>query len=261
MDICFGEVECGMLRIVLRKRNDGVIESYRGLDLGHIAPDNFIEFRRQWIDEYFSAYSKHKREKILKEEIARFNTIMSAARNGEVLRVWCGSAPYSKCGFYHLIYSLQGIECPILVVEMPARLMNYKAESADSSWGQMESHLLERGVLLQRELLDEERKDIAMKWDKLAKENSNLRVNVNGELSSVPDDYLDAEIMSYAPEGEFKIGKLIGTMLGKSKHHVFDCFVERRIDALIQKNELTVVREAKNPDDYYKSTILYRTNG
>lgn len=261
LDICFGESECGMLKYALRKSNSGVTYSFRGLELGKIDNDNFIDARKQWIDTFFAICSPKERAKILKDDIERFDEIIQTAKKGEVLRIWYASSPCSKSGYYHLIYNLQGIDCPILVVEMPATFASYRSadESVDHSWGEVEPEMMEKGVFLQRELLKEERDAISLKWEKLVQENSNLRLNVNGELTSVSEDYLDKEIMSYAPDGEFKMAKLVGLMLGRSHHGVNDSFVADRIEALIDKNELTVIKRAKKREQYYYDTILRRT--
>ena len=261
LDVCFGASECGTLKLALRKSHYGVTYSFCGLELGKIDNENFIESRKKWIDKFFSICSPKEREKILKEDIARFEEIIRTAKKGEILRIWYASTPCSKSGYYHLIYNLQGIDCPILVVEMPASFSSYRSadETVDHSWGEVEPEMMEKGVFLQRELLKEERDAIALKWDKLVQENADLRLNVNGELTSVSEDYLDKEIMTYAPDGEFTMAKLIGFMLGRSRHGLNDSFVAERIEALIVKNDLTVVKRAKKREDYYRATILRRS--
>lgn len=261
LDVCFGESECAMLKYALRKSEDGVTYSFRGLELGKIDNENFAEARKKWIDTFFSCVSRKKRAKILKEELARFDAIIKAAQNGEVLRIWYGSTPCSKSGYYHLIYSLQAIDCPILAVEMPASFSSYRSgdESVDHSWGEVEPYMMEKGVFLQRELGKEERDAISLKWEKLSRENAELRLNVNGELTSVPEDYLDQEIMTYAPDGKFKMVTLVGNMLGHSRHGVSDSFIAGRIEALVDKKELTVVKRAKRVKEYYRGTVLRRT--
>lgn len=261
LDVCFGESECGMLKYALRKNKDGVIYSFRGLELGKIDNDDFIESRRKWIDTFFAICSPKERAKILKEDIARFNEIIETAKKGETLRIWCATTPCAKSGFYHLVYNLQGIDCPILVVDLPADFSSYRSgdESVDHSWGEVEPEMMEKGVFLQRELLRKERDTIASKWAKLVEENADLRLNVDGELTSVPIDYMDKEIMDAAPLEEFKMVTLIGFILAHSRHGVSDSFIAERIEALIEKNELTVIKRAKKREDYYRDTILRRT--
>ena len=55
------------------------------------------------------------------------------------------------------------------------------------------------------------------------------------------------------------MAKLIGFMLGRSRHGVNDSFVAERIEALIVKNDLAVVKRAKKREDYYRATILRRS--
>lgn len=261
LDICFGASECGMLKYALRKSHNGVTYSFCGLEFGKIDEENFIESRKKWIDFAFAICSPKERKKILKEEVARFNEIIETAKKGEILRVWCATTPCAKSGFYHLIYNLQGIDCPILVVEMPASFSIYRSgdENVDHSWGEVEPEMMEKAVLLQRELSKAERDTIASKWAKLVEENADLRLNVDGELTSVPIDYMDKEIMDVAPLEEFKMVKLVGFILAHSRHGVSDSFIAERIETLIEKKELTVVKRAKKREDYYRDTILKRT--
>ena len=261
LDVCFGASECGMLKYALRKSNYGVTYSFCGLEFGKISNENFIESRKKWIDFAFAICSPKERVKILKEDIARFDEIIATAKKGETLRIWCATTPCAKSGFYHLIYNLQGIDCPILVVDLPADFSSYRSgdESVDHSWGEVEPEMMEKGIFLQRELLREERDTIASKWAKLVEENADLRLNVDGELTSVPIDYMDKEIMDAAPLEEFKMVTLIGFILAHSRHGVSDSFIAERIEALIEKNDLTIIKRAKKREDYYRDTILKRT--
>ena len=260
LDICFGDSECGMLKHALRKSKDGVSFTFRGLEIGKIAPNDFYLGRREWIDRFFAVCSAKERSQILAEDIKRFEAIIQAAKRDKVLRIWIASSPCSKSGYYHLIHSLQGINCPILVVELPADFSNYRSgdNTYDHSRGEVDVSLIDKGVFLQRELKLEERADIALKWEKLAKENSNLRLNINGELSSVSEDYLDEEIMRYAPNGDFQMITLIAAMLNNSRHGISDCFIAERIEALISAKKLCTVKRASTSKDYYAKTILRR---
>lgn len=144
LDICFGDSECGMLKHALRKSKDGVSFTFRGLEIGKIAPNDFYLGRREWIDRFFAVCSAKERSQILAEDIKRFEAIIQAAKRDEVLRIWIASSPCSKSGYYHLIHSLQGINCPILVVELPADFSNYRSgdNTYDHSWGEVDVSLL-----------------------------------------------------------------------------------------------------------------------
>lgn len=254
LNVCFGDSECGMLKFALR--GEPVTYSRLLLNLGHISLRHFSEDRKKWIDEFFQGCSKWTRAKILKKDNRRFNSIISAAEKEKELRIWYAGAPYSKCGFYYLVYSLQGIDCRIYVVEMPENI-GYRGAGFDRSWGEANTNEAYGCLKFERELSEKDRTEIARKWEKLANENSELRLNIDGEITSLLIDYLDDEIISYAPKDEeFRLGRLVGKTLGCSVHCVSDSFIADRIEAMIDCGRILVVgNRPKKAEDYYKTTL------
>lgn len=255
LNVCFGDSEAGMLKCALR--GETVTYSHRLLDLGGIDAQHFAEGRRKWIDNFFSICSKRTRSKIWKEDTERFDQIIETAKREKELRIWFASSPRSRCGFYYVVYSLQNIDCNIYVVEMPTNI-GYREEGCDKSWGEATPEEARNCLKLERLLSIEERNDISRKWEKLAGENAELRLNINGEVTSLPIDYLDEEIMSYAPKDkDFKLGQLVGTILGKCVHAVSDAFISDRIEAMIDGGLFVVVGERpKKAREYYSKTFI-----
>ena len=132
----------------------------------------------------------------------------------------------------------------------------YLQNGMDRCWGEADPFMIDECVPLQRALSTEERKHFAACWETLVAENAELRVNENGTIKSVPIDYLDDEIYSFAPEGEVKLLKVAGEMIGRSKHIITDSFVYDRIDAMIENGRFEVVKKAAPDADYYRDTIL-----
>lgn len=255
LNVCFGDSEAGMLKCALR--GETVTYSHRLLDLGCIDVEHFAEGRRKWIDNFFSMCSKRTRSKIWKEDRKRFDQIIETATREKELRIWFASSPCSRCGFYYVVFSLQNIDCKIYVVEMPTNI-GYREEWCDKSWGEATPDDARNCLKFERLLSDEERSVISKKWEKLAKENAELRLNVEGEVTSLPIDYLDEEIMSYAPKDrEFKLGTLVGTTLGKCVHAVSDAFISDRIEEMIDGGLFVVVgKRPKKAREYYSKTFL-----
>lgn len=251
IDICFGDSECGMLRFALKK---DVLRGNILLDLGNIPLADFESARKKWMYSFFRC-SKWKIAKSFREEKKSIQKILTRAKKGEEVRLWVASSPNSRCGYYRIIYLLQGICQKVFVVEMPENL-GFRHNGEDKSWGEASPYEARDCLELQRELSIEERNDISAKWEKLAHENSELRINVNGEIESVPIDYLDDEILSYLPEKEIRFGDAIGFMLGRSMHSLSDGFIEDRIRVLIDSRKLIVVKEANNSKDYRSQTYL-----
>ncbi len=253
LNVCFGDCECGMLKVALD--GEPVTYSHRALEIGQITPARFTEARRKWIDSAFSVCSKRRRAKIWKEDCKRFKKIVDAAKKEKNLRIWCASSARAKCGLYHLIYSLQGIDCALYVVEMPS-YVGFRRPPFDKSWGEADSDEARDCLKFQRKLTKEECVQFAQIWEKLATENAELRLNINGQITSLPVGYLDNEIVRRAPKNsEFKLGWLVGEMLGKSTHILFNTFVSDRIEALIDSGEFAVVKKMRDPKEYYNSIL------
>lgn len=47
LDVCFRDSKCGMLKYALRKATDGVTFPFHALELGNIAPENFMKSRKE----------------------------------------------------------------------------------------------------------------------------------------------------------------------------------------------------------------------
>ena len=257
LEVCFGDSECGILKYGLQADMKDVIYSYTDLELGKIATANFDVEREQWIDRFFSSCSRRTRAKIKQEEKKRFSKIMDAAKKGRALRIWHASSPYSKCGYYHLIFNLQGMDCRVFAVEMPKDAgYRREIEGCDNSWGEVDARDIEKFTSLTVELSKEERAAIATKWAKLSEENADLRLNVGGELTSVSEDYLDDVILGFAPDGEYEFIKHIANCLVYCPHSLKDSFFADRIEHFIDSGKLEVVKSAKKGEEYYTKTIL-----
>jgi len=244
VDVCFGDSERGLLKCALNKKD--VFVGYSDLSMGKISAGDLEEARKQWIDVFFSGLSKQERAKIAQEEKKQFLNILKRAEKGEPVRIWVAGSPDSMCGFYHLVYQLQETAKKIFVVEMPED-MGFREPGHDRSWGEADPCEIVSSLHLQRELTEKERDEIALKWVKLAEQSAELRLRINGEIKSVPPDYLDDEIFSYAPKGKFSLNKLVGEMLGRSGHIVHDGFIACRIRKMIDRGKFQLAEGTVDP--------------
>ena len=98
-------------------------------------------------------------------------------------------------------------------------------------------------------------------WEKLVKENADLRLNINGQLCSVPADYLDEDFLSYMPRGKCKLSNYVGIIMLKCTHYIQPTFVTERIEHLISEGRILVIKRADetNGEHYWAHTILKRT--
>lgn len=257
LNVCFNESQCGMIKYILKEK---VTYSYTDLELGKIEPTDFDEARKEWVDFCYHDWCLDaEKEHIWKDQKKRFQHIIEAARQGEELRIWVSTAPFAKCGYYHLIYSLREVDCRIFVVEMPLNI-GTRQDVYDRSWGEAKPEEMKTCLSLQKKISLAERAAIAQKWIWLLEGNGELRLNINGKLTTVPADYLDDEILSYAPDGEFKMIELMGETLSNCKHWLNPEFIARRIWALVEKVELIIIEYVKCDTGSYYHSILKKAD-
>lgn len=246
LNVCFGDSECGLLKDALT--GESISFSYRLLELGKIKTSDFENSRREWINVFFRICSKSERTKLWKKENERFKKIIDTTIKEKEVRIWYASNPSSLCGFYHLVHSLQNIDCKIFVIEKPYDIGDI-TDIYKQSWADAYPNVVSSCLELEKELTATERNEIYEAWEKLAEENAELRLIIDGKITSVPVNYLDEEIMSFAPKNkEFTVGRLIGNTLGRGAHYVCDAFVSSRIENLINEGRLEVVGERQKND-------------
>ncbi len=254
LNVCFDGGEYGLIRIAMAGEKTNY--SYTDMDCGKISHDDFNEARKGWIDRIYSFCTEREKSKTLKDEHTRFNEIIKVAKRDGELRVWRAKNPATMCGFLHLMYSLQNIDCKVFVVDMPDCLGDREAHW-DKSWSEIEPDDVRICLNLQREISRIERDKYVQIWEQLSSENAELRVIIDGVLTSVPIDYLDDEILSYAPRDvDFKLGTLIGISLGNCSHYLSWGFIESRIEAMIDKGIIEVIE--RNDDPKYNGTTVIR---
>lgn len=244
LNVCFDECAFGAMRFGLREEST---YSYYALCYGPIQPDIFDETRKLRVDRIYRSCSKRERNKIVKEEKKRFDYILDTAKKQKELRIWIANNAGDKCGIYHIVHALQGFDCKVFVVEMPSNI-GFREPEWEKAWGEAEPEDFIACLHLARELSEAERENMAQKWEKLVAENSTLRVMIDGEVASVPTDYLDNEILSFAPtDKEFKAGYLVGIALGHMAHFITCGYAEWRVEKLVEQGKLTVVYSDSDP--------------
>ena len=253
LNICFNGGELTLLKLGLP--NEESTYSYENLDLGRIHPNEFDTAREELIYKSFAACSKIEKQQMIKDARDRHNNIINAAKKHVDLRIWCASNPASQCGLFYTIYSLKGIDCRIFIVNMPSDI-GCLPPDYDRSWTETEPDDIESCLCLQREIKMAERQIYEQIWEMLANENAELRINIEGRITSVAVDYFDDEILSYAPIGEdFRLGNLAGYAL-QCPRYLSPSFVEDRIESMINQGRITLVERSDNPE--FNGTTIIR---
>lgn len=190
----------------------------------------------------------------LKEMDRDIKKLVSAAENGTPIRIWKSNAPFSVCGFYFVCHLLMHIDCEITVITLPEYRVAGSTITSYRDWAEVEHGHLHQFLPLAQSLTKYEKRMFGSRWQELAGENAPLRAVVNGRLISVPENFYDFIICENIPEGEFKMGNLMGSILCKGYLGISDGWLAYRINKMIEGNTLAVISES--PDHPYSKTLL-----
>lgn len=232
------------------------------LDKGHISDNGTGNVRRNFFQKLSS------REEFSEQYDKMFNNVLSTLRNlekllkqDEKIRIWYSDAPNEFCGFCWLIalINLWNIKNDrIIYVKLPGSILDKNGEytTYDGSWcfGPEELAGLE---ITQKHLTESYKKFHIEQWERAKRENTPLRITLNGQIISVYEDFYDSIILRESEKQKeiFDESSLISSVLKKIP--VTGEFVENRIEAMIDTGIFDVVDKKKHHEGDY-SYVLSR---
>ena len=163
------------------------------------------------------------------------------------MRIWYSNEPHSLCGFHEVIFNLFPLGADIRAVKLPEWSLTEEGRRLQG-WGEVEPEDVPLYLPLEVSLSPARQTAIAGEWERLRRENGPLRVQVNGRLVSVPEDFYLPFIRQSVPnEGSFPISELIVRVLNGFQLGVGDGIVYDGIRIMIESGELEVVETAGRP--------------
>lgn len=120
-------------------------------------------------------------------------------------------------------------------------------------WGEVHPEEFGRFLHLEQPLPPVVLNMMASRWRELKAENAPLRAVVNGEVRGVEETFYDGLIRRHLPEGEKKIGVLLGDILGRERPGIGDAWLADRVRAMLASGEYEMVREDRKR--FYGSVI------
>jgi len=229
-----------------------VISICMNLDIGKISDEMFEGARMNLITEMLiNPVTTNKNNQEMSKEywdknVANLNLLVEYAENGENIRIWYSNASYSMCGFYYINSILEEFDCKLYAIKLPEyQLKENKTIISYRSWGEIYPGKFYEFVKFEKEITRSEKVQFAKRWIELKKENSNLRTIINGKLISVNENFYDDFIRANIPDTEFRMGKLIGNVLGQYLLDVGDLWISQRIENMIDNGELTVIKDTE----------------
>ncbi len=169
------------------------------------------------------------------ESLEDTQKVMDLLKSGEDLRIWTGNMPHLECSLAHLCYSARNSSSKLYTVKCPDNKPIDKY--GNTHWVNINPDCCQRYEELIKELSVDERDRYCKIWQRLTKENSNLRIIKNENLISVPDDYFDTMIQAEIDKGYNTHTELLDNCmhnLPEFVHHAWLCYrievLERGVD-------------------------------
>ncbi len=278
LEVVFSESAAGSLKLAQNcKKDKNILVEGKGSDvfgfhlvfsIGDIAKDGIGEGRLEVLNRLFGIYPQGKQaaEECYAGAKKQLQTIRKRLRGGgETVRLWYSSQPDELCGFYWFMTQLGQWGIPperIFIVRLPDWEYNEKQDVViRNSWAEVSPQEWHRYLMLQITVSQVVLTGCALCWKTLMEENAPLRIVLNGQLVSAPEDIYDSFIMREIElmENEFQEAYLIGTVIGKYRLGISDAFIALRIETMVEAGKLEcITKSGEDAPTYHR---MHRKKG
>ena len=237
------------------------------LSIGQLSEEEIGGQRRAALEKVFAAWPGEDINRLLEEKLdmARKSLAQVLERSGagEPVRIWYSHNPDEMCGMYWLLSKLRHLKQrgPVYLVRLPE--WEYRDEKnicTHTGWGEIAPGAWGHYQSLQQEAKPVLLSSCAAAWDRLRAENAPLRVFLNGNLRSAPEDIYDSFILreiDRQPE-VFMEALVIGAVMGKYQLGIGDAWIALRIEKMIGEGKLEVAEPASEDDCRYRQKLRKR---
>lgn len=237
------------------------------LSVGDISDDGLGEQRKSVLRSMLSVCPFEDLEHQIEEKMLKSKTALSSVMEryikGEEIRIWYSHNPDELCGMYWLMAQLRPLNCQtaIYLVNLPIwECGKDNTVISRNAWGDIAPGEWGKYISCQEKVCPALISAYAMKWRQLQEENAPLRVMLNGQLQSVPEDIYDSFIfreIAAQPE-QFKMAIVIGNVIGKYQLGIGDVWVSFRIEKMISEGILEIIQDAPENDISYRRVLRKR---
>lgn len=211
------------------------------LGLGDIAQTNLLETRKTLL-KIRNTHERHDdTDEWYQSILAGLKALDQAIIEQKPLRIWWTDLPDDSCGFAWLCDYLRDAQNQVTSVHVPLILSYEQFLFSIHSLGELSTADFAKYHLFSGEqpLLRDTRIAHSYLWRDLRKDNTPLRIMINGHLMSQPINFYDRFLLSHVSSVDFKkIPEVIGEVLGDGPSGVPAWWYRHRVDYLISKKAL-----------------------
>lgn len=241
--ICFNPSGATTLRSLLRKqgRMNDVLTLPDDLSLGPISSVTGEE-RRRWLEEF---YNTADFDPLWNEQLVFWRQVRQPSEAGDI--IWLNrNAVHELCCFHEFV-SVVPDHSAFMIGDFTKRFITEFSDSdkahALSSCGLLNEQQWQTGFGLARKANTSEFAEERRNWSRLKQENAPLRAITNDQLSSVPIEHFDDDILALIPSSWRRAAPVIGECLmmlpGQERYAQFsDLFLIYRLEAMADNGRI-----------------------
>lgn len=272
LEVVFHDGAAGSLKLAQnckKGKSKDVFGFHLAFSIGDIA-DGIGEGRLQVLNWLFGLYPQGKQaaEECYAGAKKQLQTVRKRLGDSrETVRLWYSGQPDELCGFYWFMTQLGQWGIPaerIFIVRLPDWEYNEKQNVViRNSWAEVSPNEWHQYLTLQRTVSQAVLTGCTLRWKMLCEENAPLRIVLNGQLVSAPEDIYDSFIMREIElmENEFQEAYLIGTVLGKYRLGISDAFIALRVENMIEAGKLECITKAGEDVPVYHRMLRKKGGG
>jgi len=223
-----------------------VVSLHLQLDWGGIAELGAdLNARRSALEQLYGDFPG-----VADELIGAAKKALEQVFSAQEMRLWIGGQ--DACDIiaaFWICHLLRGKNVKMHAVYLPAMEQTGSEIICYGGAGDFEPERLSLEARNAHEITPEMQRYMANRFCELAEENAPLRAMVAGRVLSVPENIYDTALLSCVPEGECKLGLVIGKALGKLRA-VGDDILRRRVRSLLSCGVLELVCPEQDENPY-----------
>lgn len=223
-----------------------VVSLHLHLDFGDLsALDAGLASRKEPLEQLYGHFHGVADDLLRSAEQA-----LSRVLEAQEMRLWIGEQ--DACDItaaFWLCHLLRGKNVKMYAVHLPAMEQNDGVISRYSGAGDFEPERLSMEAARTHEISPEMQRYMANRFCELREDHAGLRAMVNGRVLSVPEDLYDPVLRACVPDGECKLGLIIGRALGRLRA-VGDAILYLRVRRWIDNGVLKEISPAVDENPY-----------
>ncbi len=240
--ICFSDSAIGSVKYAIK---EGVIEGEKviGLvdDLSNGPIDDITNMNRriEWIKKTYIEEGNEISETIKGYYKKIIKDIMKL--KDEDIYLWHGNSAKEICGMLHILSMLEEKIQNVYTINVSEITYNTgkRNEYTPRVVGEVIPEKLGEFIGIRKSMDFERYSNLMTLWEKLKRENSNLRVYDDNQVKSAHIDHFDDMILCYTCKKFMYSVRTIGEVIGKAESYVSDTFIFWRVTELIRNGKIS----------------------